>query len=66
VVGDGQGSIPQIDGALDQILGVGGTVEEREVGVTVQFGVAGHMGDYISNICSSDVGSSPNGARNSW
>ncbi len=36
VVGEGQGLQPQADGLLGQLLGVGGPVQEAEVGVAVQ------------------------------
>ena len=39
VVGEGQGVQPQMHGLLDQFLGMGRTVEEAEVGMTVQLGV---------------------------
>ena len=41
VVGEGQGLEPEPGRLLGQLLGVGGPVEEREVGVTVELGV-GH------------------------
>ena len=39
VVGEGEGVEAQAGGLGGQLLGVGGTVEEREVGVAVQLGV---------------------------
>ena len=53
VVGEGQGLQPQPGRLLGQFLGVGGAVEEAEVGVTVQLGVgdgsvvAGRLGGWI-------------------
>ena len=41
VVGDGQPGQTQLDGPLDQLVGRGRAVEEREVGVAVEFGVRG-------------------------
>ena len=41
VVRDGQPGQPQLDGPLDQVVGRRGPVEEREVGVAVEFGVRG-------------------------
>ncbi len=40
VIGEGQGAEPEPGGLGHQLLGVGGTIEEAEVGVAVQFGVA--------------------------
>ena len=39
MVGDGQPGQPQLDGPLDQVVRGRGPIEEREVGVAVQFGV---------------------------
>ena len=39
VVGDGQPGQPQLDGPLDQVVRGRGPIEEREVGVAVEFGV---------------------------
>ena len=41
VVGDGQSGQTELDGPLDQLVRCRGTVEEREVGVAVEFGVRG-------------------------
>ncbi len=41
VVGDGQPGQPQLDGPFDQIVRCRGAIEEREVGVAVEFGVRG-------------------------
>ena len=41
MVGDGQPGQPQLDGPLDEVVGCGRPVEEREVGVAVEFGVRG-------------------------
>ena len=41
VVRDGQPGQPQLDGPLDQVVRRGRPVEEREVGVAVEFGVRG-------------------------
>ncbi len=41
VVGDGQPGQPQLDGPLDQVVRRRGAVEEREVGVAMQFRVRG-------------------------
>ena len=40
VVGDGQAAVAELDRPLDQLLGMGGAVEERVVGVQVELGVA--------------------------
>ncbi len=52
VVGYGQRVVSELDSTVNQVLGMGGTVEEREVGVTVQLGVhlpnvVEHTFDYI-------------------
>ncbi len=39
MVGDGQPGQPQLDGPLDQVVRGRGPIEEREVGVAVEFGV---------------------------
>ena len=39
MIGDGQPGQPQLDGPLDQVVRGRGAVEEREVGVAVEFGV---------------------------
>ena len=41
VVGDGQPGQAQLDGPLDQVVGRRRAIEEREVGVAVEFGVRG-------------------------
>ena len=41
VVRDGQPGQPQFDGSLDQVVGRGCPVEEREIGVAMEFGVRG-------------------------
>ena len=41
VVRDGQPGQPQLDGPLDQVVRCRRAIEEREVGVAVEFGVRG-------------------------
>ena len=41
MVGDGQPGQPELDGPLDQLVRRRRPVEEREVGVAVEFGVRG-------------------------
>ena len=41
VVRDGQPGQPQLDGPLDQVVRRGCPVEEREIGVAMEFGVRG-------------------------
>jgi hypothetical protein len=41
VVGEGEGAIPQRGGPFGQRLREGGTIEEGQRGVAVQFGVSG-------------------------
>ena len=41
VVRDGQPGQPQLDGPLDEVVRCRGTVEEREIGVAMEFGVRG-------------------------
>ena len=41
VVRDGEPGQPQLDGPIDQVVGRRGAVEEREVGVAMEFGVRG-------------------------
>ena len=41
VVRDGQSGQPQLDGSLDQVVWRGCPVEEREIGVAMEFGVRG-------------------------
>jgi hypothetical protein len=43
VVGDGESGVAQPGGGGHQILGVRGAVEEAEVGVAVQLGIAGRL-----------------------
>jgi hypothetical protein len=50
VVGDGERGEPQPGGFVDQLLGVAGTVEEREVGVTVQLRVPHRARDFIERV----------------
>lgn len=42
VVGEGEGVIPQLERAQDELVDVGGTFEKGEVGVGVEFGVGRH------------------------
>ena len=41
MVRDGQPGQPQLDGPLDEVVRRGRPVEEREVGVAMEFGVRG-------------------------
>ncbi len=41
VVRDGQPGQPQVHGSVDELVGRGRPVEEREVGVAMEFGVRG-------------------------
>ncbi len=50
VVGDCQRLVTELDGPLHQILGMGGSIEEGEVGVTVQFGIPVHPPHYIEHM----------------
>ena len=43
VIGYRQRPVAEEKRLLDQILGMGGTVEKREVGVAVQFGILEHL-----------------------
>ena len=68
VVGDGQGGEPEARRLLGQLLGVAGPVEEREVGVAVELGVAAAAFETVAmgpvtvpNVCSLPQGRSGSG-----
>ncbi len=52
VISYAEGRVPKLGGDCNQLLGVGGTVEETEIGVTVELCVSNHGSTIVSNICS--------------
>jgi hypothetical protein len=52
VIGYAQCRVSKFGGDCDHLLGVGGTVEETEIGVTVELCVSNHGHIIVSNICS--------------
>ena len=51
VIGDRQCHVAEIDGPIHQVFGMRGSIEEGEIGMTVQLGVPAHPLT-ISNVCS--------------
>ena len=52
MVRDRQAGQSQLDGTLDQLLRRRGAIEEREVGVAVEFGVGGHWASAVLSLSS--------------
>jgi hypothetical protein len=50
MIGDGERFVSELDGTLHEVFGVRGTIEEGEIGVTVEFGVSGHPSQYIERM----------------
>jgi hypothetical protein len=50
VVSHGQRLIPEVDGTLHQILGMGRSIEERKVSVAMELRVTGHPSHYIEHM----------------
>ena len=56
MVGQRERAVAVLHGAIDQLLGVRGPVEEREGGVAVQLGVGGHLSILYEHTFGQEIG----------